>query len=104
MTEDHNSIEGEIVDSGEEGAEQQTFGLPAQTLPGTLHILPMTEKPFFPAQTLPLVMNQCPWMETIRQIGETPHHLVGLVLVRGDKSDDARPEDFYAMGTLVRMH
>jgi ATP-dependent Lon protease len=102
---EHHPIEGEIVEPAEEAVPQEAIaGLPAQTLPATLHILPMTDKPFFPAQTLPLVMNQGPWMESVKQIGETPHHLVGLVLVHGDQSDDAKPADFYPMGTLVRMH
>jgi len=104
MSENQHPIEGEIVESTEDTTEQPTAGLPAQTLPATIHILPLTEKPFFPAQTLPLVMNQGPWMETVRQIGESAHHLVGLVLVRGEKSDDAAAEDFYGVGTLVRVH
>lgn len=105
MSEEQNpTLEGEIVDNGENSREIGKLNLPAQTLPTTVHILPMTEKPFFPAQTLPLVMNEGPWMETVKQIGETGHHLVGLVAVRGDVSDDARPEDFYTVGTLVRMH
>jgi len=104
MSENNHPIEGEIVDNAEEASGELTVGLPAQTLPATIHLLPMTEKPFFPAQTLPLVMNQGPWMETVKQIGDTGHRLVGLVLVQGDKSDDAKPEDFYRIGTLVRMH
>jgi ATP-dependent Lon protease len=105
MSEQHKSVEGEIVERADEAIPSEPLaGLPAQTLPGTLHILPMTDKPFFPAQTLPLVMNQGPWMETVKQIGDTAHHLVGLVLVHGDQSDDARAEDFYHMGTVVRMH
>jgi ATP-dependent Lon protease len=105
MSEEQNpALEGEIVDNGENSREIGKLNLPAQTLPTTVHILPMTEKPFFPAQTLPLVMNEGPWMETVKQIGESGHHLVGLVAVRGDVSDDARPEDFYSVGTLVRMH
>jgi ATP-dependent Lon protease len=102
--EQQQPLEGEIVDNGENGREIGKLNLPAQTLPATVHILPMTEKPFFPAQTLPLVMNEGPWMETVKQIGETGHHLVGLVAVRGEVSDDAKPEDFYGVGTLVRMH
>jgi ATP-dependent Lon protease len=100
------ALEGEVVDNGElgSGRDLDKSNLPAQPLPTTLHILPMTEKPFFPAQTLPLVMNEGPWMETVKQIGDTGHHLVGLVAVRGDVSDDARPEDYYSVGTLVRMH
>jgi len=94
-------LEGEVFP---EAAAPGTPNLPAQTLPATVHVLPLTEKPFFPAQSLPLVMNEGPWMETVQKIGETPHHLVGLVLVHGDSSDEARPEDFYVTGTLVRMH
>ena len=97
-------IEGEIVESDEPGSGTPTPNLPAQTLPATLYILPLTEKPFFPAQTLPLIMNEPPWMETVKRIGDAGHHLVGLVMVHGDISDDARPEDFYGTGTLVRMH
>ncbi len=103
MTDKNQTIEGELVEPGEGGATT-TPNLPAQTLPTTLYILPLTEKPFYPAQTLPLIMNEGPWMETVRKIGDAGHHLVGLVLVHGDVSDDARPEDFYATGTLVRMH
>ena len=44
MTEDHQPpIEGEIVKPGEAGGT--TPNLPAQTLPATIHILPLTEKP-----------------------------------------------------------
>ncbi len=101
MTDQDQTIEGELINPGE---EEGTRNLPAQTLPATLYILPLTEKPFYPAQTLPLIMNEGPWMETVKKIGEVGHHLVGLVLVHGDVSDDARPDDFYATGTLVRMH
>jgi ATP-dependent Lon protease len=103
MTDKEQSLEGELIEAGEEGASS-TPNLPAQTLPPALYILPLTEKPFYPAQTLPLIMNEGPWMETVKKIGDAGHHLVGLVLVHGDVSDDARPDDFYATGTLVRMH
>ena len=104
MTEDNTPLEGEIVEPGEEGEGISLPNLPAQTLPSTIYLLPLTEKPFFPAQTLPLIMNEGPWMESVKRIGEVGHHLVGLVCVHGDISDDARPEDFYGVGTLVRMH
>jgi len=102
MTEDTHPLEGEIVEPGDNAGG--TPNLPAQTLPATVYLLPLTEKPFFPAQTLPLIMNEGPWLETVKRIGESGHHLVGLVCVHGDSSDDARPEDFYGVGTLVRMH
>ncbi len=98
---EHPSIEGELVETN---GQDTLTALPAQNLPSTIYILPMTDKPFFPAQTLPLVMNQGPWMETVKLIGDAPQQMVGLVLVHGDQSDDAKPEDFYHTGTLVRMH
>ena len=109
MTDQNQTIEGELITPGEEGGAEglptpATPNLPAQTLPASLYILPLTEKPFYPAQTLPLIMNEGPWMETVKKIGDAGHHLVGLVLVHGEVSDDARPEDFYGTGTLVRMH
>jgi len=100
----NSTIEGEIVEQEPAGNATSTPNLPAQTLPASIYILPLTEKPFFPAQTLPLIMNEPPWMETVKRIGDAGHHLVGLVMVHGDISDDARPEDFYGTGTLVRMH
>ncbi len=99
-------LEGEIVTltPPSDMAASETLNLPAQTLPSTIYVLPLTEKPFFPAQSLPLVMNEGPWMETVQKIGETPHHQAGLVLIHGDSAEEVRPEDFYVTGTLVRMH
>ena len=62
-------------------------------LPTTLHLLPLTERPFFPAQTLPLLMNENPWMATLEQVGTTPHRMVGLVLAKSERPEQARPED-----------
>ncbi len=101
MTENGNpqAIEGEIVED-----EDKQKLLPAESRPGELYLLPLNEKPFFPAQTLPLVMKEEAWLETVEAIGETPHHMVGLVLIKPEDSDNATREDFHAIGTMVRMH
>jgi ATP-dependent Lon protease len=92
-------LEGEIL------PEESAARLPAPaTWPDELYLLPLSEKPFFPAQTLPLLMNEAPWFETVRAIGETPQHLVGLVLAKPDNTDEATYEDFSTLGTVVRMH
>ena len=49
-------------------------------------------------------MNDTPWIETVEAIGETPHHLVGLVLADAAEADHAKPIDFHGVGTVVRMH
>ncbi len=92
-------LEGEIVED-----EDSRKLLPAESRPSELYLLPLSEKPFFPAQTLPLVMKEAAWLETVEAIGETPHHMVGLVLIKPEDADKAAREDFYATGTLVRMH
>ena len=90
-------IEGEILPDDRQ--------LPATPVfPDELHLLPLTEKPFFPAQTLPLLMNESPWLSTVEAIGETPHHMVGLVVVKPDNTDDVNRGDFRAVGTAVRIH
>jgi len=103
MPSDQKPIEGEIVEADENLPFSSELALPAQLLPTTLYLLPLIERPFFPAQTLPLLMNIEPWMETVQKIGETEQKMVGLVLVRPSSSDDVKPQDFYTMGTLVHM-
>ncbi|MFA7241136.1 MAG: endopeptidase La [Sulfuricellaceae bacterium] len=102
-------LEGEVLHSTETDDAPTDAGdaappMPARVLPSTLYLLPLVEKPFFPAQTLPLLMNEKPWLETIKRIGDTPHKMVGLILVKPDVSDEAKPEDFYTVGTMVNMH
>ena len=83
----------------------RTQSLPApQSLPNEVYLLPLTEKPFFPAQSLPLLMNEGPWLSTIEAIGESSQRMVGLVVVKPENTDDVRRGDFRQIGTLVRIH
>ena len=68
-----------------------------------LHILPVTERPFFPGQVMPLLINADPWLETVQRIGEAPGRTAGVLLVKGDGSEIPTPIDFNAMGTVVRV-
>ena len=77
---------------------------PADVLPGIVHILPVANRPFFPAQGIPLVLDKEPWQRTIEAASETAHKIVGLVLVRIEDAQSARPQDFYTMGTACRIH
>ncbi|MFA7386460.1 MAG: endopeptidase La [Thiohalobacteraceae bacterium] len=102
---DTDSIDAEVLE--EETSEPQRrseLALPDSMLPGTLYLLPVTDRPFFPAQGVPVLMNDEPWMETIKGIGETEPHMAGLVMVEKQEADTATPEDFAAIGTVVRVH
>ncbi|MFO7593953.1 MAG: endopeptidase La [Pseudomonadota bacterium] len=92
-------LEAEYSNDSETGlAVQQSV------LPTTLHLLPVFERPFFPAQAAPIVMDEQPWLETIESIGETGHQMAGLVMVKTDKLQHLQPNDFYHTGSVVRLH
>ncbi len=101
---EEQAIDAEVVNEPDETTRGSELALPADVLPSTLHLLPVTDRPFFPAQGVPVLMNDEPWMETVRVIGETAHRLVGLVLVDTQDAENARPHHFSPVGTVVRMH
>ncbi len=72
--------------------------------PYVLHLLPLSERPFFPAQALPLLLNEDPWQPTVEMITKTEQRVTGLILVKTDVPDHATSEDFYEVGSAVRMH
>lgn len=73
-------------------------------LPSKVCLLPISERPFFPPQTLPILMNEDSWRDTIEYISEQRDNITGLVLVRNPLPEDAKPEEFYKVGTLVKIH
>ena len=103
---DDGSPAPEVLPPEEHREDQgpQDLAVPGRILPTTLHILPLTERPFFPAQALPLIMELEPWLETVQAVGETAHHMVGLVLVDVPRAREATTADFRRVGTVVRMH
>jgi len=89
-------------------AQQEPTGAdltrPEEIRPPTLHLLPLWDRPFFPAQGMPLILKENPWLETVEKAAGTAHKLVGVVLLRRDVSAIPEVEDFHAMGTAVRVH
>ncbi|HIZ50087.1 MAG TPA: hypothetical protein IAA18_03305, partial [Candidatus Pseudomonas excrementavium] len=51
----------------QQGSDQPGTGLvlPDKRLPQKLYLLPINNRPFFPAQVMPVVVNEAPWAETI---------------------------------------
>ena len=73
-------------------------------LPKQVCLLPISERPIFPPQTLPILMNEEEWQDTIEYISEEHKNVTGLVLVKNSKPEDSKPEEFYKVGTLVKIH
>ncbi|XLX41600.1 endopeptidase La [Ectopseudomonas mendocina] len=87
-------------------ADSTGLVLPAQQLPDKLYIIPIHNRPFFPAQVLPVIVNQQPWGRTLTRVGNTEHKCMAVFFVdtppdeHGEFDLDSLPEH----GTLVRVH
>ncbi|MEE4376575.1 MAG: endopeptidase La [Candidatus Competibacteraceae bacterium] len=104
MTENETAeAEAEIVQDAEVESKQD-IAVATDMLPTTLHLLPLSERPFFPAQALPIVLNEDPWLPTVEAVAREDHHTVGLIMVKPDDPEQATTEDFYPVGTVVRIH
>ena len=100
MTE-NEPLEAEFVDDNE---ALSGLAVARNILPATLHLLPVFDRPFFPAQAVPIVMEESPWLKTIEDIGETQQHMAGLVMVKTDNLEHLGSADFHDIGSVVRLH
>ncbi|GGU66859.1 Lon protease [Pseudomonas laurentiana] len=82
------------------------LALPGQQLPDKVYIIPIHNRPFFPAQVLPVIVNEEPWAETLDLVAKTPHHALALFFM-DTPPDDPRHFDTSTLptyGTLVKIH
>ena len=105
---DHEAeaLEVEVVreDDERDASSSNTIVAAADILPNTLYLLPLSERPFFPAQALPLLLNEEPWLPTIEAAANREQRVIGLILVKPDSAEKAGPADFHEVGTVARMH
>src|SRR5262245_3381447 len=92
--------QGQPVEDG----EGRQIVLPSDVLPAVIHLLPQENRPFFPGQAIPLLMNAEVWLPTLKSIQDRKQDIVGLVASRGTPTHPVRPEDLYEMGTVCRIH
>ncbi len=114
MSDDHEAQDGldwiqanddDSLQEGRLGEGSHHAVVPASdSLPERIYLLPIHNRPFFPAQVQPLVVNRERWEETIRRVGNTPHHTVGLAFVGETGVEELGDEDFPETGTAVRVH
>ena len=80
--------------------------LPDQNLPDKLYIIPVHNRPFFPAQVLPIIVNENPWSETLELVSKTPHQRLALFFMDAPAQDATSfdPDSLPEHGTMVRVH
>jgi len=73
-------------------------------LPSEIYLLPLSERPFFPPQTLPILMSEEIWRDSIEKISDSHEQVAGLILTQTPEQNPATAEEFYTIGTLVSIH
>ncbi|SFR58086.1 ATP dependent PIM1 peptidase. Serine peptidase. MEROPS family S16 [Marinobacter daqiaonensis] len=80
--------------------------LPGQPRPRRMYVIPVSNRPFFPAQVQPVLVNQDPWQETLKRVGDTDHRMLGICYVENADPDSQVPAsgELETMGCAVRVH
>ncbi len=96
--------QGDVIQP--EGAGQ--ILLPSEAHPNIIHVLPY-ERPFFPGQAIPLVVDAETWRPTLQAIQKREQDVLGLIALREDSAltganGTIGPDDLHEMGTLCRVH
>ena len=71
-------------------------------LPAAIPLLAQRNRPLFPGQAIPLVLDADPWAATIRLAHENYRDILGVVLTRSDSAADDL--QLYNVGTACRIH
>ena len=108
---DQSSTNPDLIE-GDEHEDTQNFEpgtglvIPNQRLPDKIYLLPIHNRPFFPAQVMPVVINETPWAETIERVASTPHHALGLFYVESsvDETGVLDPAQLPDTGCAVKIH
>ncbi|MCL5040894.1 MAG: endopeptidase La [Gammaproteobacteria bacterium] len=96
-------IEQEETDSVAAGGQ---LVVPDQRLPQQLYVLPVSNRPFFPAQVMPVVLNAEPWAETLERVDKTPHQMLSLFYVEqpGASQGKLDLDNLPLTGCVVKVH
>ncbi|MEA3291684.1 MAG: LON peptidase substrate-binding domain-containing protein, partial [Pseudomonadota bacterium] len=102
-TPDDNTPDEVVMDTPAESVASE-LARPEDLLPVIIPLLPIAQRPFFPGQVMPVVLNAGKWGDTIKQVHESAQGAVGLVYTGGVDPDEVQPGDFRSLGTVCKVH
>lgn len=73
-------------------------------LPGIIHLLPVTSRPFFPGQAVPLMMEEKHWGPTFNSLAKKSSNILGIVLADASTAETAKPSEFRKIGVVGVIH
>jgi ATP-dependent Lon protease len=92
------------LDERVEVISSHTLARPNEVMPNVIHLLPVSARPFFPGQAVPLLMDQEHWEPTMEGVTNSTHMLLGVVLSVADTAESATPDTFKKIGTACKVH
>ena len=95
------AVNGEVI---RPEADPRDLAIADDVLPDTLHIMPISTRPYFPGQVQPVAVNMEQWHSTLKAVGDAGHNLVGLAYTHNVDPEHASTRDFPAIGCVVRLH
>ena len=97
--------EGDVVDAEEVSiSDPRALALPDDVLPDTLYILPVSSRPFFPAQVQPVMVDADPWEDTLETVSDQQQAVVGLIYAEKDGQGAPHVNSFHSLGCVARIH
>lgn len=97
--------EDNVVDTDEVSiSDPRALALPDDVLPDTLYILPVSSRPFFPAQVQPVMVDADPWEDTLEYIADQPQAVVGLIYAERLGPGAPSVETFSHIGCVAKTH
>jgi ATP-dependent Lon protease len=85
-------------------SDPKALALPEDVLPDIIYVLPLSSRPFFPAQVQPVAVDLDPWEETLERISLDPQSTVGLMFSESTKEGTPSVDEFKQIGCVVKVH
>lgn len=73
--------------------------------PDSIHFIPISRRPFFPAMAAPILVEPGPFFEVLKNVMRTKHKSIGLLLTKDEEQDinDVTFKDLYKVGVLGKI-
>lgn len=99
----------DVVIDGLEGDDvvlndPKALALPEDVLPDIIYVLPLSSRPFFPAQVQPVAVDLDPWEETLERISLDSQSSVGLLFSESATEGAPSVNEFKQIGCVVKVH
>ncbi len=90
----------------EQSAQKNAGGLirSDEILPETLHLIPLTSRPYFPVLIQPIVVDEAPWTPSIKAMMESEHKCIALCYARSPGNVVPERESICEIGCVARVH